>query len=232
MASPVSVAEGYQRWASSYDRDPNPLLALEERYLAPLIAGLSKKRALDLACGTGRWLERLRAHTVWTVGIDNSSAMLSVANAKSAGTLAHGTCENLPFRDACFDLAVCSFALGHIRDLHATAGELARVMERGADVFISDLHPDAYMRGWRVGFRDEERAMEIEMSYRSSEQVIESFGKVGFKCVQSTTLQLGDPEEPFFDQAGKLSYFEEACRVPAVIVFHFGLSGGAASRWA
>ena len=52
----VSVQEGYERWAPTYDHDPNPLLALEERQLKLMIPPLKGKRVLDLACGTGRWL--------------------------------------------------------------------------------------------------------------------------------------------------------------------------------
>ena len=40
MGKPVvrlSIREGYRRWADTYDRDPNPLLALEERVAAPLL---------------------------------------------------------------------------------------------------------------------------------------------------------------------------------------------------
>ena len=54
---PVSAAEGYERWAPIYDDAPNPLLAREERYLLPLLIDLGDKAILDLACGTGRWLE-------------------------------------------------------------------------------------------------------------------------------------------------------------------------------
>lgn len=222
-ASPVSVAEGYERWAPSYDRDPNPLLSREERYLGPLIAGLGKTRILDLACGTGRWLERLRSHTPMAFGIDNSAAMLRIAHLKpsAAGHLTQAACESLPFRDASFDLGICSFALGHIRDLGTTAGELARVMQRGADVFVSDLHPDAHAHGWRVGFRDQEQALEIETLFRDSEDVMESFRASGFDCMECETLRLGEPEQSIFARSGKLDYFEEACDVPAVIVFHF-----------
>ena len=55
----ISVAEGYERWAPTYDHAPNPLLAREERHLLPLLEDLQSKRMLDLACGTGRWLEKL-----------------------------------------------------------------------------------------------------------------------------------------------------------------------------
>jgi ubiquinone/menaquinone biosynthesis C-methylase UbiE len=109
----VPVAEGYQLWAPIYDQAPNPLLAREERHLLPLFVDLHKKRILDLACGTGRWLERLMAQGGESgVGIDSSAAMLRVAGRKDAitGRLVRAACERLPCRTAVFDLAICSFA--------------------------------------------------------------------------------------------------------------------------
>ena len=51
----------FAAWAEVYDNDPNPLLALEERYLTRLLPDIQGKNALDVGCGTGRWLQRLAA---------------------------------------------------------------------------------------------------------------------------------------------------------------------------
>jgi ubiquinone/menaquinone biosynthesis C-methylase UbiE len=220
----VSVAEGYERWARAYDRDPNPLLAREERHLLPLLRNLQNKRVLDLACGTGRWLERLMAQRCASgVGIDRSPAMLRVADRKCAitGRLARAACERLPFRDGVFDLAICSFALGHIRDLGSMVRELARVTRPAADVFVSDLHPDAYDRGWRVGFRDQSSAVQIETFSRATAEILRPFCSHGFECLTQEPLWLEQPEKPIFVRAGKSDRFAEACQSPSVLVLHF-----------
>ena len=219
----VPIAEGYEHWAPSYDHAPNPLLAREERYLSPLLVDMRDKRMLDLACGTGRWLERLMEQSQSGVGIDCSSAMLRVAATKSVitGRLARAACERLPFRTATFDLAICSFAIGHVEDLGLMVRELAQVMKRGADVFVSDLHPEAFLRGWRVGFRDETSAFQIEMRPRTTEETIRVFNSNGFECLASEALSLGEPEKPIFARAGKNHSFAKACQVPAILVCHF-----------
>jgi ubiquinone/menaquinone biosynthesis C-methylase UbiE len=219
----VAVAEAYERWAPIYDDDPNPLLAREERYLSPLFVDLHDKRILDLACGTGRWLETLIARGAKGVGIDCSSAMLQVAGKKNAITtrLARADCESLPFRTAVFDLAICSFALGHIQDLGSMVRELARVTKTGADVFVSDLHPEAYARGWRAGFRAGSTSVQIEMLPRAAEETVHAFCSNGFESLTHVPLRLGDPEKPIFARAGKSHAFAEACQLPAVLVCHF-----------
>ena len=219
-----SVAEGYERWAPLYDETPNPLLAREERYLLPLMPDLHNKSVLDSACGTGRWLEKLMVRgSAFGVGIDSSMAMLQVAARKktAAAGLAKATCEDLPLSDGSFDFVICSFAVGHIANLESLARELARVTRPDADVFISDLHPEAYEQGWRAGFRDGDTAIQIQTQRRSAEAIIEAFCSNGFNCRANVTLSLGEPEEPFFVRAGKANVFTGACRVPAVLVCHF-----------
>ncbi|HXM22041.1 MAG TPA: methyltransferase domain-containing protein [Terriglobales bacterium] len=224
VAPYVSVAEGYERWAPTYDQAPNPLLNLEERKLAAHLPDLSGRHVLDLACGTGRWLEKLTGRGAGVgIGVDLSAAMLRVAGKKAAiaGRLAQADCLALPFRSEVFDLVVCSFALGHIRDLGAMVRELARVMKAGADVFVSDLHPEAYARGWRTGFRDSRSAMQIEMLPRTAEEIIRAFYSGGFECLTHLPLCLGEPEKPIFARAGKSHLFTRACQLPAVLVCQF-----------
>ena len=220
----ISAAEGYERWAPTYDQAPNPLLAREERYLMPLLPELRDKPILDLACGTGRWLEKLVARGGYlALGVDRSEAMLRVAKQKSAiqGRLTRAVCEKLPFRSASFDLAICSFAVGHIRDLASMVRELARVVRPAGEVFVSDLHSEAYGRGWRVGFRDENIAIQIEMQPRTAEEIVRAFYANGFECLTYIPLCLGRSERPIFVRAGKAHLFAQACEVPAVLVCHF-----------
>ncbi|MGP0020866.1 MAG: class I SAM-dependent methyltransferase [Candidatus Sulfotelmatobacter sp.] len=227
-ARTVSAAEGYEWWAPSYDHAPNPLLAREERYLSALLTGLHGKSALDLACGTGRWLEKLMEQGCESgVGIDYSSAMLRVAGEKPAirGRLARADCDSLPLPSDCFDLAICSFAVGHIHDLGSVARELGRVTRAGADVFVTDLHSEAYALGWRVGFRWGDTAIQIEVRPRTADEIVRVFCLNGFQCKRYETLWLGEPERSSFERAGKSDSFVAACKLPAVLVCHFRRHG-------
>lgn len=220
----VSAAEGYERWAPTYDHTPNPLLAREERYLLPLLTNLNDRFALDLACGTGRWLKRLIGQGArHAVGVDQSSAMLRIAG-QDRGVrqrLIESRCERLPFPSAVFDLAIFAFALGHAQDLNVVECELSRVTKTSADVFVSDLHPEGYAEGWRVGFRDGATAIQIEMRPRPAAEIVETFCSHGFRCHASESLRLGEPEKEFFLRAGKDHSFAESCQLPAVLVCHF-----------
>jgi malonyl-CoA O-methyltransferase len=220
----VSVLEGYGRWAQTYDRDPNPILDLEKRRLPRQIPPLEGKRVLDLACGTGRWLEWL---TAWgagsAVGLDLTAAMLAVAKDKPAarGRVVQADCREIPFAEAVFDLVICSFALAHLSELKGLAREVARVATAGARVLVSDLHPQAHAQGWRTGFRDHRGAAEISTWQRSTEELITPWLSAGFMHVKSTECWLGEPARAIFARTGKAHLFEEFCQIPAIIILHF-----------
>lgn len=223
-ACQVPCAEGYARWAPIYDQTPNPLLAREERHLLPLLSGLHNQSILDLACGTGRWLEKLIGQAGRSgVGIDSSIAMLRIAAKKHAigGRLTKSSCEDLPFRAGVFDLAICSFSLGHILNLRCAVRELARVTKSGANIFVSDLHPEAYARGWRVGFRDQSSAVQMETIPRTAAEIVHAFCAEGFERPTLQSLRLGDPERHIFEKAGRAQSFHGACQLPAVLVCRF-----------
>ena len=231
----VSVQEGYKLWAATYDGDPNPLLALEERELVPRLTGLRGKNVLDAGCGTGRWLRRLVSSGARTVtGVDSSAAMLEQASGRLlnchaglrrtgqvAPCLVRADCLALPIRSRSADLILCSFAIGHIRSLRALAGELSRVARPGADVVLTDLHPQAQSRGWRVGFRCEGAAIEIEACLHAQEEIRQAFESCGFRLMERHDLKIGEPERPIFARAGKERMFEEACALPAVLFCRF-----------
>lgn len=221
-ARTLPVSEAYERWALTYDQSPNPLLAREERYLLPLLPPLHGRRVLDLGCGTGRWLEKLRDAGARAVGVDRSRAMLDVARKKSAlrGQCARAHCHQLPFQASVFDFAICSFSIGHFRFLEGAIRELARVLKPNSQLWISDLHPEAYKRGWRTGFRDQSCAWHIETWPRSIQKLVSTYASSGFETVKQASLYLDASEQPIFERANKAHLFENACTVPAIIVWH------------
>ena len=192
----VSVHEGYERWAQSYDHSPNPILALEERYLSSILPDIAGKHVLDLACGTGRWLTELWARGAQVVGLDFSVAMLRVARAKSSisDRLVRADFLQLPFRDSTFDFVLCSFALNHILSLDVRAHELAQTMRLSGHLAISEMHPEAHSHGWRPGFRDTQSAVQIETTDHSTEDVVSSFRSSRLRCQNIGACFFEEPE--------------------------------------
>lgn len=220
----VGVSEGYERWAQTYDRTPNPVLALEERHFKQIVPDLCGKLVLDLACGTGRWLPLLVARGASSVvGLDRSAAMLRIAREKAGihSAIVLADCLRLPFPDSAFDFAICSFALNHIEPLDLMARELARVTKWQGQVVISEMHPDAYANGWRPGFRDERSAVQIESLSYTAEHVISCFRSHEVECDELHEFAFEDFERPIFVAAGKENIFETVNNIPAIQIYEF-----------
>jgi SAM-dependent methyltransferase len=135
------ASEGYAVWASTYDRDDNPLVDIDNAVLGPRLDRYPPGRALDAACGTGRWAAYLseRGHDVR--GVDQSPEMLAVARCRHPYTeFVQGNLEVLPVPDASVDLVVCALALTHIADLTPVFREFMRVLRPGSAAVVSNIH--------------------------------------------------------------------------------------------
>ncbi|HEV2352000.1 MAG TPA: methyltransferase domain-containing protein [Terriglobia bacterium] len=228
-ARSLPVMEAHALWAKTYDDGSNPLLALEERAMEPLLPELKNKYVLDVACGTGRWLTRLRHRGVnHVVGVDLSPEMLQVASAKPALApgLVRADCLALPLRSSCAHLTICSFAISYLDALPPFASELARVSRPHARVLLSDFHPEGHRRGWKRTFRWEGRAIEIASFAYSMDTICEAFQKAGFDLKQKLEPHIDEPERHIFAQGGKLSNFESIRGLPAIFILDFQLAGG------
>jgi ubiquinone/menaquinone biosynthesis C-methylase UbiE len=164
------------------------------------------------------------------VGADFSPAMLAGAKEKSTicKRLVQADCRFLAFADATFDIVICSFAVGHIREVQCAAREVARVAAPGSDVYVSELHPQAYEAGWRAGFRDRRGAVEITSWSRSVDEFAAPWISAGFECVRVVECRFGEAEQKVFAVSGKGHLFEEFCKIPAVLICQFQNS---ARRW-
>ena len=89
---------------------------------------------MDLATGTGRWVELALSRGVWATGVDRCPEMLAIAAAKRGvkGRLVCADIRALPFASRSADVAVCSFALGYVDRLDLAFAEMARVARRVA----------------------------------------------------------------------------------------------------
>jgi ubiquinone/menaquinone biosynthesis C-methylase UbiE len=215
-------ASVFDLWAQVYDTQPNPLLALEERRVEPLLAAVGGCNVLDVGCGTGRWLTKLELlEPASLTGTDCSKAMLSRARVKTrpTTTLEHGDGSELPGEDGCYGLILASFLLSYISDMDEFARECARVLRAEGFVLISDMHPStAADRGWVRSFHIEGAKIEIEARSRNLAQIIAAFRENEFEVSALIEPSFGEPEQFIFDEAGKLDEYKDLAGVPAIYI--------------
>jgi malonyl-CoA O-methyltransferase len=209
----VSAREGYELWAGTWDDAGSPIVALEERYLAPWLHGLRPRCALDIGCGTGRWTTRIGA-----LGIDGSPSMLAVASRKPGlrGRVAAGDATSLPLASAVADLVMCTLTLGHVAAWADALRELAHVLAPGGTLILTDFHPAAAAQGWRRTFKLRDRVYELENHPYSVAELQRAAPDL--RLEESVDAAFDLPERELFVRAGRVELFEAARAVPAVLL--------------
>jgi len=92
----------------------------------------SEAEVLDVGCGNGLYLTRLRSYGIDAVGCDLSGGMLAAA-ARSLDEvdLVNADVSALPFASAAFDVVLAPHMLYHVEDRRSAALEIRRVLRPG-----------------------------------------------------------------------------------------------------
>jgi ubiquinone/menaquinone biosynthesis C-methylase UbiE len=110
---------------------------LESSFVAKFGTG---KDVLEVGCGTGLVLNRIRAFARTAKGIDLSEGMLEHARQRGLD-VQQGSATALPFESDSFDVT-CSFkVLAHIPDIAGALSEMARVTRPGGMILAEFYNP-------------------------------------------------------------------------------------------
>ena len=226
----LSAVEGYRAWASSYDRDLNPMLALEKRFLETLLPPVAGLDVVDLGCGTGRWLEIFQGMRPKSLlGVDSSVEMLEVAREKlgAASRFAQGDCADVCFEPCSVDVVLCNFVLSYVEDAGSFLAKVKKMLRAGGSVFITDVHPETSSRlNWRRGVKVEDKFREIQTFPRSLEVVIALCESANFCVNVCLEPRFGEPEREIFCAAGKQDYFQDIKEHPAIYILQLRANRG------
>lgn len=151
----------YRHQRLFYDLTRRYYLLGRDRLIARL-APPPGSRILEIACGTGRNLDRIgRAYPECRLyGLDISEEMLRSARTKLDGTAALAQADACRFDSARlfgvagFDRIVLSYSLSMIPDWHGALAEAARHLAPGGELHIVDFGTQSGLPNWfRTGLR-------------------------------------------------------------------------------
>jgi SAM-dependent methyltransferase len=142
-------------------------------WVLDLVQPRAGSRLLDVACGSGGFLQRARARGLEVVGLDVSPAAIELAAKRLPGAdLRVGDAEQLPFELSSFDLVTCLGSLEHFPSPQRGAAEIARVVrpDGRAIVFVPNLFFLGHVWfGLRHGTQPSEGGQDFSETFRTSE---------------------------------------------------------------
>jgi len=146
----------YSRICARYDANADRHLIAVDAELPRLLQRDGRGRALrvlDLACGTGNWLEvqagALASQPIEWHGLDASPDMLRVARGKvPAARLVTGRAENLPYHDGGFDFVAVNFAFHHFGDKDRALDEIVRVLAADGSLRMNNFAAERGNQWW------------------------------------------------------------------------------------
>jgi SAM-dependent methyltransferase len=145
----LNVRDGYREWAGSYEGAVQDEMDLRLLARIGMVDWTRSRRALDLACGTGRVGDWLRGRGVPRIdGVDLTPEMLARAEARGIYDrviLSDMLETGLP--PSSYDLVLEVLADEHLKDLAPLYREAARLAEPFGVFVIVGYHPHFLMKG-------------------------------------------------------------------------------------
>jgi cytosine/adenosine deaminase-related metal-dependent hydrolase len=155
--------------------------------------------------------------------VDTSAEMLRRASDKlgAKSVFCLGSCTALPVQNGSADLVLSSFVLSYLDSVETFAHELQRVARPGANIFLTDMHPEtARSCNWKRSFKTSDSDERIQSTFYSLEQTIDMFQSCGFELLACIEPSFDLHEKPTFEQNGKLESYEASANLPAIYILH------------
>ncbi|MGH7875728.1 MAG: class I SAM-dependent methyltransferase [Candidatus Binatia bacterium] len=154
------ISAAYDRWAETYDIDPNSTRELAYTVLKESNLELANRDVIEIGCGTGRNTQWLAERARNVIAVDFSQAMLAKAKARVHSTgvrfLQHDIRSPWPMADASADLFIVMLVLEHVECLEPFFAEAVRTLRVGGELFLCELHPMRQMSGGQAEFTNRE----------------------------------------------------------------------------
>jgi ubiquinone/menaquinone biosynthesis C-methylase UbiE len=216
MNAVQETLRAYERWAPVYPPIAhNPLMRVEQMAMLQVWPFVAGRRALDLACGSGRYSRALlESNAAEVISLDFCMPMLQRVSAS------HRVCASmmqLPFHADTFDVVVSGLALGHATGVRPWMAEVSRVLRGGGQFLYSDFHPEAAKAGLTRSFKDaNEASCTVPHQLYSVSSQLEAVAAAHLELETMRELRVGVELQEAFP--GSESFYRHWHGLPIVLV--------------
>ena len=219
--------KAYNLWAIAYDNQPdNLMLALDEELFSFFNerVAFKNKVIVDVGCGTGRhWKKIVDQQPQQLTGYDVSAGMLQMLKLKFPDTI---TCQSAGNQlkitpDNAVDILISTLTIAHIKDPVAALREWNRVAKPGADIFISDYHPDILQKGGKRTFIYANKIMSVKNYIHQIEKIKNIASTLNWQTIQVTEKKIDEVVKHFYEKQGALAVYETYKGMPVIYGIHF-----------
>jgi ubiquinone/menaquinone biosynthesis C-methylase UbiE len=142
--------ELFNRWSRTYENSLLQRLYFDQVHkgvlrVIPLVVSTDPASIVDIGCGTGRLLRKIRQMYPISrlMGVDPAEGMIKEARRLTPDAkFSVGAVESLPFPDGSIDLAISTLSFHHWRDQAEGLLEIKRVLRPEGRFLLADaVHP-------------------------------------------------------------------------------------------
>ena len=172
------------------------------RCLARLLNLQPGAKYLDVGCGTGNYTVALQKLGARMYGLELTATMIAKARLKSDQVRwIQGNAESLPFPDRCFDGAMGTFTIHHMKNPGRAIEEVFRVIDRGRFViFTTDI---AQTRGYWLAEYFPAGMAAMHQQLPLATEVVRSLEHAGFAAIEMEPWEIPEDIQDWFLYAGK-----------------------------
>jgi len=207
----------YDDFSTTYDRgrDRGYHAHIDDLEAACVRRRMRGGRVLELGCGTGLVLERVRGFAPGASGADLSLGMLKRARARGLA-VSQASALALPYRDASLDLVYSFKVLPHVERLDVALAEVSRVLAPGGVALLEFYNPVSLrglwkkLRWWKAPVGAGSHDREVYTAYHTPEAARDVVREAGLEAGGACGIVLLTPH-PFAHRVPLLGAILRGC---------------------
>jgi ubiquinone/menaquinone biosynthesis C-methylase UbiE len=221
-----NAEDAYDLWSKTYDFQPdNLMLELDNLIFSQLIqtVNIEGKVIGDIGCGTGRhWQQLIDGHPKSLTGFDLSEGMLKRLKEKFPTAIVKKILDN-SFReeeDGHYDIIISTLTIAHIKNVYEALQAWSRILKKGADIIITDFHPNLLARGGKRTFTDKQQQFTVVNYVHSTDKLKKMFRKQNFFVVKEIEIKIDESLRSYYEKQNAIAVFNQFKGVPVIYGLH------------